>query len=326
MKTRIELWHANEYTYPMAFSFRPNLLAHLHEDDTDRPCMLVVPGGAYCFLSPTEGDAVADRFYAMGYQTFVLSYTTDLTITHPLKTQPMEDLSRAIRLVRARAEGLNVDPNRLAICGFSAGGHLCASICVHHMDVQDCNPQLQVVSNRPDAAILCYPVICSEAYTHRESMLALLGREPDAEALDYAANEKHVSAQTPPCFLWHTVTDDAVPVENSLRFAEACRKQGISYALHLFSGGPHGLATADHLWVEESWKDDHVMEQTYTVLEQLEQGRLQDIPDNWILDAFRAHGKNAVRDSFLAGATPNAEVAIWPQIAGAWLDRQFQKE
>ena len=325
MKFRMDLWTPDEYRYPLAYSFVPNVVAYLHDDPQPRPCIIVAPGGAYCFLSPTEGEIIADRFFACGYNAFVLSYTTDLTSSQPLKRQPMEDISRAIRLIRSKAEELHIIPDQLAICGFSAGGHLCASICVHHMDVVDPDAALQQYSNRPDAAILSYPVITSGTYTHEQSMRALLGAHPGEAELDYAANERNVSTQTPPCFLWHTMTDASVPVENSLLFADACKKNGVPYALHLFSDGPHGLSTADDIWVEESWKADYVLEQAYAIMDQAKQGNLFDSSAGY-LDEFMKHDRNVARGIFLANAVPNKEVAVWPQIAFAWLQKQFQKE
>jgi len=323
-KFRIDIWKEDEYNYPLAFSFRPNLVAMLHDDAIERPCVLVAPGGAYCFLCPTEGEPIADRFFQKGFNCFVLSSTTDLTITQPLRKQPLMDISRAIRLIRANANQYHVRPNQLAICGFSAGGHLCASICVHFSDVMDCDPALQCYSNRPDAAILSYPVICSRQYTHRESMQALLGNTPSEAELDYAANEMHVSEQTPPCFLWHTVNDESVPVENSLLFAQACKQHGVSVALHLFSDGPHGLATADDYWLKESWKPDYVSEQAFVVLEQIKNGTIQSVQHNEFLDAYLTHGRKAVTDHFIYGKEPIPEVAVWPEIAYSWLVKQFR--
>lgn len=322
-KFRVDIWKPGEYSYPLAFSFRPNIMAMLHEDNMEHPCILVVPGGSYCFLSPTEGENVADRFFQQGFNCFVLSYTTDLTLSVPLRLQPLKDISRAIRLIRAHAEEYQVIPNNLAICGFSAGGHLCASICAHFMNVMDCDPALRHYSNRPDAAILSYPVICSREYTHRESMQALWGSSPSDEELDFSANEKNVTELAPPCFLWHTLADDIVPVENSLRFAQACMEHSVPFALHLFSEGPHGLATADDYWLHESWKADYVLEQTYVVLEQVKNGTIQKVHEHSMLEAFLHHGKQAFPNSFLYGATPVPEVAAWPQIAYAWLVKQF---
>ena len=135
------IWEDGEYSYPMAFGFVPNIMSYLHEDGEVRPCMLVVPGGGYCVVSPTEGEIVAKRFYEAGYQAFVLTYTTNILMSVPLKTQPMEDLSRAIRYIRKHAGEFCVDPGRVVVCGFSAGGHLCGSVCVHYNDIADKNEE-----------------------------------------------------------------------------------------------------------------------------------------------------------------------------------------
>lgn len=167
-KETLAVWQEGEYSYPLAFGFVPNLVSYIHEEDTqERPCMLVVPGGGYCVVSPTEGEIVAMEFYEKGYNAFVFTYTTNPLMLEPLKDQSMRDLSRAIRLIRSRAGEFHIDPCRLILCGFSAGGHLCASVCVHYMDVED--GRYGSFSNRPDAAILSYPVITSADKAHRGS-------------------------------------------------------------------------------------------------------------------------------------------------------------
>ncbi len=226
----ISIWRDSEYAYPMAFGFRPDMVPYIHEDETVRPCVIVVPGGGYSFVSPSEGELVADRFYDAGYQTFVFTYTTNLLKAAPLMDLPMGELARAVRLVRTRAGEFKADPNRVILCSFSAGGHLCGSLCVHFDGVADPDPVLNAVSPRPDAAILSYPVITSGEYAHRDSFQCLLGRDiyerKDEEArrlLDYYSLENHVTAATPPCFLWQTVTDELVPVENSVLMARALK-------------------------------------------------------------------------------------------------------
>src|SRR5699024_6037393 len=171
-------------------------------------------GGAYRNASPSEGHLPAEEFYRAGHNVFVLAYTVNL-LDEPLKLQPLRDISRAVRMIRKNAEKYSVDPEKIALCGFSAGGHLCASLCVHFGDITDPAPRYQAVSDRPDAAILSYPVITSGEYAHRDSMTALLGSEPTEEELEYMSLEKHVTADATPCFLWQTVTDATVPVENS---------------------------------------------------------------------------------------------------------------
>lgn len=158
---RYNIWEEGEYSYPMACGFVPNLMSYLHEDrEETRACVLVVPGGGYAVVSPTEGEIVAKRFYEKGYQTFVLTYTTNLLGNEPLRLQPLQDVSRAVRYLRKHAEQFGIDAKKLVLCGFSAGAHLCGSLCVHYGDVDD-QGTYEDVSNRPDAAILSYPVITS---------------------------------------------------------------------------------------------------------------------------------------------------------------------
>ena len=171
---RFDLWKQHEYTYPMAFGFVPNIVSFIHDEDKEiRPGMIVVPGGGYRVVSPTEAEIVAREFYKKGYQTFVCTYTTNLLGAVPLEDQPMRDLSRAVRLVRKMAEKFRVKTDQLVLCGFSAGAHLCGNICVHFEDIKDA--EYEGISNRPDAAILSYPVITSGEFAHRDSFCALFG-------------------------------------------------------------------------------------------------------------------------------------------------------
>ena len=127
----------------------------MHEEDsTARPALLIVPGGAYCVVSPTEAEIVALEFYKKGYNTFVLTYTTNILMRVPLKLQPLKDLSRALRLIRKEASSFHIDPKKVAVCGFSAGGHLTASSAVHYDDITDDNPMYAGFNNRPDAVLL----------------------------------------------------------------------------------------------------------------------------------------------------------------------------
>lgn len=326
---KITIWKENEYDYPLAFGFVPNIVSYLHDDEQIRPCMLVVPGGGYCVVSPTEGEIVAKKFYEKGYQAFVLTYTTNMLMMEPLKKQPMQDLSRAIRYIRKHAEEFCVDPEKLVICGFSAGGHLCASVCVHYGDVQDECEEYQNISNRPDAAILSYPVITSGEKAHKGSFCALLGMKPDPETgepvctasdeeLEYMSLEKHVTPDTPPCFLWQTVTDEAVPVENSYMFAESCRKNGVLHAHHVFSQGKHGLSLANDDWKEGRYGEPYTMEQTMNLVQAVRDGKVP-MPE----DAKEAFLKNFGDMQNLNDGSdrqPSKEVAVWPDLAAEWLE------
>lgn len=268
---RTEIWREWEYSYPAAYGFRPIIVSYIHEDKKVRPCMLVVPGGGYRYVSSTEADPVARTFYAAGYNVFVLAYTVNY-LDEPLKLQPLMDIARAVRIIRYHAEKCSVDPDKMAVCGFSAGAHLCASLCVHYSDISDPDPKYAPISARPDAAVLGYPVITSGEYAHKDSFTALLGADAGEKELEYMSLEKHVTDDMPPCFLWQTASDDSVPVENSYLFAMACRKAGVPFAHHVFSEGIHGMSVATEEWLEGCYGTPYTLEQIDRLTEAIEQG------------------------------------------------------
>ena len=182
----------------------------------------------------------------MGYQTAVVTYTTNLLQMIPLKMQPMQDLMRAIRYIRKHAEELHVDKDKIMLCGFSAGAHACGSVAFHWQEFEEAERgEYAFVSAKPNAVILSYPVITSGEYAHRGSFTALLGVDASEEELEYMSLEKQVTEDMPPCFLWQTVTDELVSVQNSFLFAQALQEKKIPYAFHAFSKGKHGLSLAD---------------------------------------------------------------------------------
>ncbi|MCI8406285.1 MAG: alpha/beta hydrolase [Oscillospiraceae bacterium] len=208
-----------------------------------RPAILFCPGGGYQFYSQRESDPPALEFLAHGYHAFILDYS----IRPPesglpaLEMKPLLQASAAVMEIRAHAEEWGVIPDQIAISGFSAGGHLAASLAVHWNSgrltaLQDTGSGL----NRPNAAVLCYPVITAGEKAHRGSLIALGDGKPDWDA--YFSLENHVSKETPPCFLWHTMDDSCVPVENSLLMASALHEAGVPTELHCYQNGAHGLA------------------------------------------------------------------------------------
>ena len=228
-------------------------------DKATGAAVVVCPGGGYGHLASHEGHDVALWLNSIGVSAFVLKYRLGPRYNHPAM---IWDVQRALRFVRAKASDWKIDPQRVGVMGFSAGGHL-ASTAATHFD--DGNPQAQDpvdrFSSRPDIAILCYPVITlADPFTHAGSRKNLLGEQPSKELLEFLSNEKQVTAKTPPTFLFHTVDDGAVPVENSTQFAEALRKNRVPFEMHLFEHGRHGvgLATADpalSIWSKllENW-------------------------------------------------------------------------
>lgn len=324
---RTEIWREWEYSYPAAYGFRPIIVSYIHEDKKVRPCMLVVPGGGYRYVSSTEADPVARTFYAAGYNVFVLAYTVNY-LDEPLKLQPLMDIARAVRIIRYHAEKCSVDPDKMAVCGFSAGAHLCASLCVHYPDISDPDPKYAPISARPDAAVLGYPVITSGEYAHRDSFTALLGADAGEKELEYMSLEKHVTDDMPPCFLWQTASDDSVPVENSYLFAMACRKAGVPFAHHVFSEGIHGMSVATEEWLEGCYGTPYTLEQIDRLTEAIEQGATPYPTEKAeeIRTAFsgkRDGGKKWDPEikQWLKGILD--EVGMWTKLAEKWLENRL---
>lgn len=212
--------------------------------------MVVLPGGGYGGLAAHEGRDYALWLNQQGISAWVLKYRLGSHgYRHP---RMLEDASRAIRLVRARAADWKVDPARIGIMGSSAGGHLASTLLTHFDEGRpDAADEVERRSSRPDLGILCYPVITLGEFTHQGSKRNLLGAEPDPKLVEDLSNEKRVTARTPPTFLWHTVEDQAVPLENSLTFAMALRRAGVPFELHVFEKGRHGIGLANgHPWTQ----------------------------------------------------------------------------
>ncbi|MFA6929872.1 MAG: alpha/beta hydrolase [Lentisphaeria bacterium] len=207
-------------------------------DEISRPGLLIVPGGGYgCVCKATEGDPVAEHFAGLGFQVFTLHYR----VAPNCFPAPQLDLARAIRLIRQHATTWKVLPNQLAICGFSAGGHLCA--CAGTLTAElptQAGDAADAENGRPDALILCYPVISFCRFAHRGSGENLLGDRFD-ELAKQLSLENQVDEHTPPTFLWHTAEDEGVPCQNSLMFAEAMREKKRLCELHIFPSGGHGM-------------------------------------------------------------------------------------
>lgn len=223
----------------------PTLTPYLPEPDAATgAAMVICPGGGYGGLAPHEGNDYALWLNQHGVTAFVLKYRLGSHgYRHPVMLQ---DAARAVRLVRGRASEWSVDSHRVGIMGSSAGGHL-ASTLLTHFDAgkPDATDPIERESSRPDLGILGYPVITMGRYTHRGSRDNLLGKNPPAELVALLSNELQVTKETPPCFVWHTWEDNAVPLENSLDFAAALRKAGVPFDLHVYQQGRHGLGLAD---------------------------------------------------------------------------------
>ncbi len=206
--------------------------------------MVICPGGGYEHLSAREGNDYALWLNQYGVTCFVLKYRLGTSgYHHPAMLQ---DASRAVRIVRARAEEWKIDPKRVGIMGSSAGGHLAATLMTH-FDLGNSNAEdvIERQSSRPDIGVLCYPVITMGLYAHRGSKIALLGTNATPELVQLLSAELQVTHATPPCFLFTTYEDRTVPMENTLMFAAALRKNDVPFALNVYQKGGHGLGLAD---------------------------------------------------------------------------------
>ncbi len=215
--------------------------------------VIVCPGGSYTHLSmENEGSQVARWFNSLGVTAFVLKYRLGPKYHHPIE---LGDAQRALRTVRTRAAEYHVQPDRIGIMGFSAGGHL-ASTAGTHFDAgkADAADPVDRASSRPDFLVLCYPVISFGEFAHKQSERMLLGDQPDPALVQNLSNELQVTAQTPPTFLFHTNNDNGVPVENSVLFYSALRKAGVPAELHIYERGPHGVGLATTQEALTSWQ------------------------------------------------------------------------
>lgn len=246
------------------------LVTYLQEDTPDimihqRPMVVVCPGGAYYETSDREADVVALRMLGMGFHAAVLRYSCAPAVF----PAALLELASSVKLLREHAAEWHIDPEKIVVMGFSAGGHLAASLGVfwnkgflsEGLGLKSCEHQLL----RPDGMILCYPVITSGEYANRGSFENLLGLVQDRVPelfegfgescplevmLEKLSLEKQVSRDTPRAFIWHTFEDGLVPVENSLLLAGALRKAGVETEFHMYPHGVHGLSLASRLTVK----------------------------------------------------------------------------
>ena len=209
------------------------------------PALLVCPGGAYAYTSPREAEPVALVFLARGFNVYVLRYHCAPEARWPV---PQLEAAEAIRMIRSQADETMTDPTRVFICGFSAGGHLAASVGIlwkragWAAALKASDEEI-----RPTGMVLCYPVVTAGEKAHRGSIENLLGPEREDVSPLSVSLEKQVGTACVPAFIWHTRTDPSVPVENSLYLAAALAENGVPFEMHVFPRGGHGLSLANAL-------------------------------------------------------------------------------
>ncbi|EOS36703.1 hypothetical protein C804_00582 [Lachnospiraceae bacterium A4] len=229
-----------------------SLSLYIQEDYPDtygerkRPLVLICPGGGYEHVSVREGEPVALHFLTAGCHAAVLWY--DISKHGVAYPQELKELAWSVAYLRAHADQYAIDKDKILVAGFSAGAHLAASLgCFWDKDWLEQELQMTKACYQPNGLILAYPVIISGEFAHRGSFVNLMGDKAEAALEEALSLETQVTDKVPPVFMWHTFEDDVVPLENSLLFAGALKKAGVSFEYHVFPHGGHGysLATAE---------------------------------------------------------------------------------
>ena len=248
----LKIW---EPELPATAEDRPLLRRRLMQVETPRPMVIVCPGGGYTHLAPHEALNVAERCNQAGFHAAVLYYRLAPDHQHPAM---IHDVQRAVRLVRRHARQWGVS-DKVAVLGFSAGGHLASCAATLYDQFTSADDDLaEHYSARPDAVVLCYPVLdlTDPGIRHTGSRDALLREQrEDAQSTAALSTPSQVNDRTPPCFLWHTADDPAVHVEHSLRFTSACREHHVPVELHVYESGRHGIGLADDHAEARTWFD-----------------------------------------------------------------------
>ena len=226
---------------PVLEIYLPYNMTEMNRQNQKRPCMVVCPGGGYSMCSQRESEPVALHFLPEGFNVFVITYSV---APHRFPAQ-LREVAAVMELIFKNAEEWNCDTEKVAIIGFSAGGHLAA----HYSTMYNCKEVREVCpeSKSVNASVLSYPVITADPeVAHKGSFNNLLGHYPETkEELEYFSCDCQVDENTPPAFIWHTAEDNCVPVQNSLRYATALANHKIPVELHIYPFGGHGLSTCD---------------------------------------------------------------------------------
>lgn len=327
------LWNEGEYTYETGTDFIPTLTAYLHSTKIYKPAILVVPGGGYNNVSPTEGEVVALKFIEKGYNAFLLTYTTKSNNDFaPVKYQALRDIAKAMVDIKRNADEWFVDTDKICTIGFSAGGHLVSALSVHHNKsiLDDIKKGIDI---KPKAQILSYPVISmTEDFAHQGSKDCLLGVNPTDEEALFMSTEKQVGEHTPPTFLWHCVDDASVDFNNSVVFAKEVAENGVQVDLHIFSYGSHGVSTCDESWVNTSYDLDSP---TLQIIKKLVEKEMHTRDGSYIrrdvdltnINSFEEFCNEMSRLREFKDITTNEykHISKWVELAIEWLEVEINK-
>lgn len=233
-----------------AGTITPYLVDEEDDEIKKRGAMLLLPGGGYGFCSD-EGEKMARWLNFFGVNAFVLKYRV-APYKHPA---PIIDAKRAIRYIRYNADKFNIDPNKVGVLGFSAGGHLAGCVAEFFDKFEQENKdEIDKVCAKPDLTVLCYPVVSlCESYAHEGSANNLVGE--DNELKKVLSLEKNVREDMPEMFLWHTLEDTAVNAVNTLELGVALKNKNVPYSLHIFNKGAHGSVLAENIEETKQWSD-----------------------------------------------------------------------
>lgn len=248
----IKLWNKEMPHRMDDVEFEPYMKAYPAKS---KGAVIVLPGGGYVGRAEHEGDTVGKWFQDIGITAFVVEYRT-APYSHPAE---ISDAQRAIRYVRHHADEYGIDRDKIAIMGFSAGGHLAGSASVHYdKEMYEPTDEIDRESAKPNLSILCYPVIDMGEYRHDGSKINLIGRRPTESMKEFMSLHKQVNSETPEAFIWHTSSDDGVPVANSLLYAQALSRENINFEMHIYPLGEHGLGLAPNNEYVSKWSSDLV--------------------------------------------------------------------
>lgn len=327
------LYLDNEYTYPH-LNFLPSIHGYVHEDEVARPALLIVPGGGYSVVSPTEGEIVAKRFYELGFQTFVLTYTTNLLSQKPLYWQLAEDLARAMLYIKRNATHLFVQQDCVALAGFSAGGHLCGTYMNHYQN-ERFTKLLEVNENtqhlKPDAVILGYPVIKIGYFLDEAKQNKLFDSETAIELAYSFSVEKNIHKGSPPIFIWHTMTDQLVSADHSLALAAACLKEGIECELHIFPKGGHGMSVATEAWANGDFGEGfYTLYQFYDAFKMMYLKAPTSLPNGIVINREMDFQEFMIKNENFLGQRPvqfkDDVIAEWPEMGANFLNRVWKND